>query len=284
MIKGVSIKDAPFEFSAMILRLRDFLAILETIAPARWAEPWDNPGLQVGSLSQEIKKIVSSLDPTFKSLVSASEANAQVLFTHHPLIFRPLSRIDINAFPGNVVAEAVKREISIVAAHTNLDVARRGINDILADLMGLINVAVLQHNDEAEGVGLGRIGDLPEPAELSVVAKDIKKILGTQTIRAIGQQDTLIRRLAVVGGSGGSLTSLAHEKGADLLLTGDIGHHVALEAKTLGIALIDGGHFYSEKTAFRVFAKNLEEILTSKGWEVTVETDEDETDPVWMSD
>ncbi len=268
----------------MILRLRDFLTTLETIAPIRWAEPWDNPGLQVGSLSQEIRKIFSSLDPTLSALISASEAHAQLLFTHHPLIFKPLSRLDINAFPGDVIAEAAKRGISIVAAHTNLDVARGGINDILADLMGLNNVEVLQPADEADGVGLGRIGNLPEPAALSTVAKDVKKLLGAQSIRAVGRRDVLIRRLAVVGGSGGSLTSLAHEKGADILLTGDIGHHVALEAESLGIALLDGGHFHSEKTAFRVFAKNLNKMLTSKGWEVAVETDEDERDPFWIDD
>ncbi|MBW1782117.1 MAG: Nif3-like dinuclear metal center hexameric protein [Deltaproteobacteria bacterium] len=268
----------------MILRLRDFLTTLETIAPTRWAEPWDNPGLQIGSLSQEIRKIFSSLDPTLSALISASEADAQLLFTHHPLIFKPLSRLDINVYPGDVLAEAAKRGIAIVAAHTNLDVARGGINDILADLIGLGDVEVLQPADEAVGVGLGRIGNLPKPAALAEVAKDVEKALGAQRIRAVGRRDVLIHRLAVVGGSGGGLTSLAHEKGAELLITGDIGHHVALEAEALGIALLDGGHFNSERTAFRVFAKNLDRMLTSKGWEASLETDDNETDPLWIDD
>jgi len=97
--------------------------LLETIAPARLAEPWDNSGLQVGSLSQKITKVFTSLDPTLNALISAAEAKAQLLFTHHPLIFKPLSRVDINSFPGDVVAEAAKRDVSIVAAHTNLDAA-----------------------------------------------------------------------------------------------------------------------------------------------------------------
>ena len=261
--------------------LKDFLGLLGTIAPARLAEPWDNSGLQVGSLSQKIRKVFTSLDPTLNALTSAAEANAQLLFTHHPLIFKPLSRLDINSFPGDVVAEAAKRGVSIVAAHTNLDAAQGGINDILADLVGLRNVEVLKNADEMDGVGLGRIGYLPGPAGLSAVARDVKKVLGTQNIKVVGQSDALIHRLAVVGGSGGSLLSLAYEKGADLLLTGDVGHHVALEAKSLGMALIDGGHFHTEKVAFRVFVKNLNKILKAKGWEVAFEIDKNETDPIW---
>ena len=255
--------------------------MLETIAPARLAEPWDNSGLQVGSLSQKITKVFTSLDPTLNALISAAEAKAQLLFTHHPLIFKPLSRVDINSFPGDVVAEAARRGVSIVAAHTNLDAARGGINDILADLMGLRNVKVLKNADEMDGVGLGRIGDLPGPTRLSAVARNVKKVLGTQNIKMVGQKSALIHRLAVVGGSGGSLLSLAYENGADLLLTGDVGHHVALEAKSLGMALLDGGHFHTEKTAFRVFVKNLNKILKAKGWDVTFEIDKNETDPIW---
>jgi dinuclear metal center YbgI/SA1388 family protein len=266
----------------MMLRLRDFLDTLESVAPAQWAEPWDNPGLQIGSPTQEIKKVFSSLDPTLEALMSASKAHAQLLFTHHPLIFTPLSRLQTDAFPGNVITEAARREIAIVAAHTNLDAAPGGINDILADLLGLTDVEVLKPVDAADGVGLGRIGNLPAPADLPAIARTVKNILGTPDIRAVGKQDALIRRLAVVGGSGGSLASLACEKGADLLLTGDVGHHVALEAETLGIALIDGGHFRSEKTAFRVFAGTLETLLRSQGWEIEVETDEGELDPIWI--
>jgi dinuclear metal center YbgI/SA1388 family protein len=259
------------------------LDMLESVAPARWAEAWDNPGLQIGSPDQEIKKIFSSLDPTLKALMSASRAHAQLLFTHHPLIFKPLTRLQTDAFPGNVITEAARQEIAIVAAHTNLDVAPGGINDILADLLGLTNVEILKPGD-ADGVGLGRIGDLPDPVDLPAVARVVKKILGTPNIRAVGKQSALIRRLAVVGGSGGSLVSLACEKGADLLMTGDVGHHLALEAEALGIAIIDGGHFHSEKTAFNVFAGTLQPLLQSKGWEIEVQTDEGEVDPIWICD
>jgi len=262
----------------MTLRLKDFLELLETVAPARWAEPWDNPGLQIGSPAQEIKKIFSSLDPTLKALKSASKAHAQLLFTHHPLIFKPVSRVQTDTFPGNVMAEAVRDGIAIVAAHTNLDSAPDGINDILARLLGLTDVEILKPFED--GAGLGRIGNLSNPVSLSAMAQTVRKVLGEGDMRVVGERDRPIRRIAVVGGSGGSLVSLACEKGADLLVTGDVGHHVALEAETLGIALIDGGHFHSEKAAFRVFARNLETLLRSKGWKIEIETDEGEGNPL----
>lgn len=265
----------------MMLRLEDFLNMLESVAPAQWAEPWDNPGLQVGCPTQEIKTIFSSLDPTFEALIAASTANAQLLFTHHPLIFKPVSRLQTDAFPGNVIAEAARRDMAIVAAHTNLDVAPRGINAILSDLLGLRDVEVLKPVADLEGVGMGRVGNLPHPAGLLAVAKTVMNILGTADVKVVGNPDAWIRRIAVVGGAGGSLLLPACQKGADLLFTGDVGHHVALEAKTLGIALIDGGHFHSEKTAFQYFSGTLETLLKSRGWDIQVVTNEGETDPIW---
>jgi len=264
----------------MVPRIKDILDRLEKIAPTVLAEPWDNPGLQVGSYSQEITKIFLSLDPTFKALRSAQRRNAQLLFTHHPLIFRPLSRLDINTHPGDVIVEAVKSRVSVIAAHTNLDMAKGGINDILAELLELETVEVLEVKDEAEYAGLGRIGDLPASVRLSVLVEKVKKVFGTEQVKVVGREDEQVRRLAVVGGSGGSLVSLAFQKGADLLVTGDIGHHHALEAESLGIALIDAGHFHTEKTAFGVFAERLRAMVTEWGWKVAVEVDEDETDPM----
>jgi dinuclear metal center YbgI/SA1388 family protein len=265
----------------MTPKLKDLLDVLEQIAPSRLAEPWDNPGLQVGSYSQEIKKIFFALDPTLRALRSAFKAGAQLLLTHHPLIFKPLSRLEIQAYPQNVIFEAVRNKISIVAAHTNLDVAKGGMNDILADMMELQEVEVLRKtNEDNDGVGLGRIGDLNEPTNLLGVVSNVKRILGAEKVRLVGEEDAMVRRLAVVAGSGGSLVPLAFQKGADLLLTGDVSHHHALEAEALGIALIDSGHFHTEKATFSNFTCRLEEKILAKGWEVTVEVDDNETNPM----
>jgi putative NIF3 family GTP cyclohydrolase 1 type 2 len=131
-----------------------------------------------------------------------------------------------------------------------------------------------------DGSGLGRIGNLPKSLQLSDVTKNVRKILGAEKLKVVGQGDRQIGRFAVVGGSVGNLLSLAFEKGADLLLTGDVGHHHALEAVTLGIALIDGGHFHTEKIPFGIFAEHLKKAVAGQGWEITIEVDEDETDPM----
>jgi len=264
----------------MFPKTRDVLDLLEKIAPAQLAESWDNPGLQVGSNSQEIKKIFMALDPTLEALRSASDRHAQLLLTHHPLIFTPLSQVDINAYPGNVAVEAVKGGISVVSVHTNLDVAAGGINDILAELLGLQQVEVLEEKAGVDGAGLGRVGDLPKAGMLTSVVEDVRQVFGSDNLRLVADGDVRIRRIAVVGGSGGGLTSRASEKGADLLITGDVGHHHALEAKSAGIALIDAGHFQTEKIAFRGFAERLRGLIDELGWGVEIETFEDENDPL----
>ena len=277
------LKRSPEAGFVMTPTVGDFLRLIERIAPMKLAEPWDNPGLQIGDSEQKIDKIFSSLDPTLHALMTASDAHAQVLFTHHPLIFKPISHVEINTYPGHILARAARRNISVVTAHTNLDVARGGINDILASLMGLQNVEVLEPHHDEPGVGLGRVGDLPEPADLFTLANTVKMMLGADHIRLVGQKADPVHRIAVVGGSGGSLISSAAKSGADVLITGDVGHHAALEARTLGIGLIDGGHFNTEKTAFNIFCENLEDFFRKDGWEVGVETDDTQVDPIWMT-
>jgi dinuclear metal center YbgI/SA1388 family protein len=245
------------------------------------AEPWDNPGLQIGDSEQKIRKVFSSLDPTSDALMGTFQFDAQVLFTHHPLIFKPVSHIEINTYPGQIIAQAAQKNISVVSAHTNLDVARSGINDILANLLGLNDIEVLKPHTEAPEAGLGRVGNLSEPSDLLSLAKAIKKQLGAEHIRLAGHtQKSSVKRIAVVGGSGGSLITDAAKMHADVLITGDIGHHAALEAKFLGIALIDGGHFHTEKTAFNIFCRKLENFFKEEGWEIGIETDDAQVDPI----
>ena len=258
--------------------------MIERIAPMKLAEPWDNPGLQIGDSGQKIRKIFSSLDPTTDALMGTVQSDAQVLFTHHPLIFKPVSHIEINTYPGQVLAQAAQRNISVVSAHTNLDVAGSGINDILAKLLGLNDIEVLKPHTEAPDVGLGRVGNLSEPSDLLSLANAIKKQLGAEHIRLAGHiQKNSVKRIAVVGGSGGSLIPDAAKMAADVLITGDIGHHAALEAKFLGIALIDGGHFHTEKTAFNIFCHELKNFFKEEGWEIGIETDDAQVDPMGIT-
>ncbi|MFP3911321.1 MAG: Nif3-like dinuclear metal center hexameric protein [Desulfobacteraceae bacterium] len=266
----------------MAFEVRHFMEMLERIAPLELAEPWDNPGLQVGDLSMPVNRVFVSLDPTLEAVRLAANAHAQVLFTHHPLIFKPISHIETTTYPGDVIRVALTQGIAIVTAHTNLDAAQGGINDMLAQLLGLDHVEVVSPASGFEQVGLGRIGDLPGSIPLADFALKVSKVLGaTRQLTRVGEESRPIRRVAVVGGSGGSLAGLAHQKGADLLLTGDVGHHTALEAATLGIALLDGGHFRTEKAAFTAFSRHLAAQCGAKGWTVQFQIHENETDPMY---
>ena len=266
----------------MIPKLRDILDLLEEIAPSHLAEDWDNPGLQVGAHAQEVSKVFLSLDPTLQAIKEAAEKRAQLLMTHHPLIFHPISSINWEVFPGSVIFEAFRNGISIVAAHTNLDVTQGGINDMLAHLFHLKDVEVLQAleaNTSGE-VGLGRIGNISEPMSLSAMIDTVKSALGAEGLRVVGSKNLEIKRVALVGGSGGSMVATASENGADLLITGDVGHHDALEAVSRGLALIDGGHFYTEKEAFALFANRFKRLLQEREWEVGVVSYHDEKNPL----
>jgi dinuclear metal center YbgI/SA1388 family protein len=260
--------------------VEDILFFLERIAPAATAEDWDNPGLQIGNPLLEVRKIMTSLDPALAVLQEASRREAQLLLTHHPLIFPSLSSVNQKTYPGNVIFEACKSEIAIVAAHTNLDVAQGGINDVLASLFHLQGIEVLQKNPTQPQRGLGRIGDLPEPESLLSFATRIKTLLGSGILGVSGNREKEIKRVAVVGGSGGSLVPVASAMGADVFVTGDVSHHDALRARSLGLALIDAGHFQTEKTAFALFTDGFKDLLNREGWDVVVETFEAERNPM----
>jgi dinuclear metal center YbgI/SA1388 family protein len=277
----------------MVPNLSEVQRVLEGLAPRGLAEPWDNPGLQVGDPDRRINGILVSLDPTLAAVREASGRGAQLLVTHHPLIFRPISSLDMSSFPGDVIGEAVRTGVSVVSLHTNLDSAEGGINDILAGLLDLRDVEVLEKRAgdgtapqiipakaKAETTGLGRVGNLPDSVSLSVMKTKVMEALCTKRpLRQIGDRRDMVRRVAVVGGAGGSLVAQAVERGADILVTGDVTYHQALEAVRLGLTVIDGGHFLTERAAMRVFAERLKAVLFSGGWEVWVTYLEAEQSP-----
>jgi GTP cyclohydrolase I len=269
--------------AAMTPTVHDLLAILDELAPFELAEPWDNPGLQVGDLSQVITRVCVALDPSMESLTGCMRQDGQLLVTHHPLIFKPLTTLDLQSYPASVILEAMKAGVSIVAVHTNLDMARMGINQMLAERLQLQEVSVLREIDEKEGWGLGRIGSLPSSIPFYSFAQEVKGILGADRLRLTGDRGKEIRRVAVVGGSGGSLIKDAFAHGADLLLTGDVGHHHALEAKTLGLAVIDGGHFLTERLGLKKFTAFFQDTMKDRAWDVDIVFLEDEADPLnWV--
>ncbi len=264
----------------MILYLKDILELIEEIAPHELSEPWDNPGLQVGAPRQQIKTIYFALDPTFNSIQKAIKYDADLIITHHPLIFRSISRLSPDTYPGNVIKEALGHNISIVSIHTNLDAAPGGIKDIVGEMRGREGTEVLKGVPGVEAAGLGRIGNLSRRMGLRDFLEWAKGIFGLSKIRVVCDSlDRDVGKVAVLGGSGGSLVSIAAQKEADVFITGDIGYHDALNALSHGLVLVDAGHFSTEDPAYRIFGKKFGSMLRDRGFEVEVLLDHEESDP-----
>lgn len=206
--------------------IRDFL---DGKAPVTTAEEWDNVGLLIGSPTDEVRRIVVALDVTCGALETAKAVGADLIVTHHPVIFSPLRHVD-----GLPLALA-QANISVIAAHTNLDKAVGGVNDTLAARLNLTDV----HPTED---GMCRIGKLPEPTDAVTFAKTVGTVLNTD-VRTNG--GNTVTTVAVCGGSGGDfLTALADK--TDAFVTGEVRHHEWLYANERGITVIEAGHYATE--------------------------------------
>lgn len=364
-------------------RVSDIVGIINKIAPFARAEEWDNVGLQVGDPAARADKIMVSLDPGRDAVDAAIAAGCRLLLTHHPFIFRPLKRISLADPLGELASLAIKNDLALLSIHTNLDVARGGVNDLLAGLLGVtscdplkitdteelvklavfvprgseeqvmealfrfsgfignysdcsfqaagigtfkplegahpyigqvgkreyaeesrveallrkedlpaaVNALVKAHPYEepaydlypllnrGEASGLGRIGVLPEETTLAQFAAAVKSRLGAGGLRYVGAAGRRVKKVALCGGSGASLIRDAWKKGADVLVTGDVKYHEAREAETLGLALVDAGHFATERPMIRGVAELLRGELEKKRFTAEILAFEGEREP-----
>jgi len=282
----------------MTATVADIIKVMETMAPLRLAEEWDNVGLQVGQLDWPVRSIWVALDPLCDVVDGACRNGVDLLITHHPLIFNPLRCVNFDTPVGSVIQAAAGHKLAIFAAHTNFDSAADGINDILASRLGLADLEVLKrvgHPDEdsmaefypllppatdyMQKQGLGRIGELQETMELLPFALSIKEKLGLKYIKVAGKSDLPVRRVAVCSGSGSSLMKDFYSSGAQVFISGDLGYHDAREVEALNLGLIDMGHFPSEYIMVEVLAKRLDKILAADGQDIKVEACRLENDP-----
>jgi len=257
----------------------DLLAALQSVAPAQLAEDWDRVGLMVGRLDSRVSGVLVALDATVEAVAAARQQGLNALVTHHPLLFRPLGVVDWSKPTGAAVAEAVKQEVSVLAAHTNLDSVQGGVSDVLADLLGLSQVEVLIPLAGQDRAGLGRTGNLDRPLSLAGFIELVKKVLKVDSVQVAGRPETEILRVAVCGGSGGDLVQAAWSSGAQVLLTGEVPHHAAREAEFLGLALIAAGHFATEAPVTPVLARRLEETLSAAGRPLKIKTHDAQQPP-----
>jgi dinuclear metal center YbgI/SA1388 family protein len=262
----------------------DIIDLIHTIAPPHLAEPWDNCGLQVGNPDAQVKRIAVALDPDELTIRLASQGAADLLVTHHPLIFQRLSSIDIRAGTGRAVAAALAAGISVYSAHTSLDHAPGGTSFAMAKKLSLIDPTPLSWpgpTDRAQTAPLDRAdspdgivytGRLPSSMRLIELAGFAKESLNAPLVRCVGDPERRVSRVAVCAGSGGDFITTVHSLGADVLITGEVRYHAAASAADLGIALIEAGHFWSELPVLSEAARGIEEQLRMKRWAVDVMT------------
>ncbi len=215
------------------MKIKEVYDFLDFVAPFETSAQWDNCGLSVGSLDNDFSKILVALDVTDEVIDEALKIGAELVVTHHPLIFNPVSQIESNT----LLYKAVKSGLTFISSHTCLDKAIGGVNDCLARKVGIKNV---QHETVDEFLKVGEI----EPCSVKEFAEKIKASLGGAV--AFMDNGKTIKKVAICSGGGGDLINAAAIVGADALLTGEAKHHEFLEAKRLGVALFAAGHYETE--------------------------------------
>lgn len=348
---------------------------MEELAPKHYAVEGDKIGIQVGTLNKPVSKVLVALDVTDEVVDEAIASGANLIIAHHAVIYRPLAKLDFSTPAGRLFEKLIKHDIAVYISHTNLDVADGGINDWMAEMLGLEGRGNLEevHNDQlyklvvfvpkdhhkqvleamwkagagqighysncsfnidgtgtfrpgqgtdpfigehgkleqvsevrvetivplsarrkvvqvmlkahpyeevaydlyavdmkGRSFGLGRVGRLPEAATLQELAEQVKQVFEVPAVRVVGKLDRPVRKVAVLGGSGGRYVSKALFAGADVLVTGDIDYHTAHDALAAGLAIIDPGHNIEKLMKPRV-AQWLDEKLKEKGYATEVQ-------------
>lgn len=265
--------------------VRQILSLIDSdIAPWHLAESWDNCGLCAGHPEWPVTKVVVGLDADMPVMEAARQWQADMVLTHHPMFITPVKTVDFSGMPGAAIALAAEARIAVISAHTNLDRAAGGLNDHLADRLGIQAVQVLETDGPEGGIpgsmtGLGRVGPLAAPVSLAELADQIRSRLGGNPVRVVGDPGKTIREAAVCSGSGGSLIPAFLASGADVYITGDIKYHEARLIESHGRALVDAGHFASEIIAVDLLVRRLGQAVSRAGFSLEILPFTGEADP-----
>lgn len=235
------------------MTVRDITNAIEEFAPLSLQEKWDNSGLVIGSPEDAVTGVMVGFDCTVELIEEALQRGCNMVVTHHPLIFGGVKRIDVKDPVGAAITAAVKGGVAVYAAHTSADKVIRGVSGDMARKLGLVNVGILE--PDGEGTGLGCIGDFPEPLTADEALAAVKRAFGLKIIRHSRPVEGRIRRVAVLGGSGGSDVDAAMSAGAQLYITADISYHKFFTPE--GFMVMDIGHFESEVGIVDIFLSEI---------------------------
>ncbi len=242
------------------MRCSEIINIIEQLSPKEFASEWDNVGLIIGRQDKNVEKVVIALDATEETIEKAIQLNADLLITHHPIIFTGIKKICAEEYIGEKIINLIKNDICCYALHTNFDVM--GMADAAADELGMKQREVLEilFEDDISKEGFGRIGKLPWIMSTRECAEHIKKCFQVDSVRVYGELEATHETVAILPGSGADAIEMALQANVDIYITGDIKYHVGLEAKEKGLTIIDAGHYGLEK----IFMNYMKEYLNRK--------------------
>lgn len=252
-------------------KLFEIIKKLEELAPPALAEKWDNVGLMIGDFDRNIRNIYVCLDVTSENVQTALDFGADLIISHHPLLFNPLKRIVESDVIGGIVTSLIKNGISVYSMHTNFDKADGGMNDLLAEKLGLCEIRKYTEGECLDELSnptdnIGRVGVLREAMPMEEFVIRVSGHLNCANIKFVGDPCDTVKTVALCSGAGGGYIYNAYKSGADVYVTSDVRHHEAQLASELGLGLIDAGHFETEN----IFCEFMLSFLLEKFEDVNV--------------
>lgn len=268
-------------YAEPVTTLHEFTAAAHRLWPLDAAEDWDTPGLTVGDASWPVRRVLIAVDAVRDTVEEACAGKYDLLVTHHPLLMRGVTTLSTERYKGALVTRLIQSSCALLAAHTNADVVDSGATSVLARALRLRDVRVIQPTTTPE-IGIGRVGVLPQAMTLGELARRVSQILPATAsgVRAAGDWDARVERVALCSGAGDSLLASPHVLGADVYITSDLRHHPAQEAREQaliadGPALLDVSHWASEWLWCESAAGELRAVFP----EVTIDVSDVRTDP-----
>lgn len=258
----------------------EIIQLFEEWSPKKLAMEGDPIGLHIGQLNRKVEKVLVTLDVNEAIIDEAINRGANLIIAHHPPLFRPVKHIWTDTAQGRMIEKCMKNDVSVYAAHTNLDIANGGVNDMLAEKLELTQVKILEQTitDADDVFGIGRVGSLKSELTLEEFAHVVKKKLDVPAVRIVGDRNRKIKKVGVLGGDGNKYIYAAKRAGADVLVTGDLYYHVAQDAEALDLCVIDPGHNV-EKVMIQGVAEKMSSLCEARQYNVTFLQSELSTEP-----
>lgn len=246
------------------MKCEDIIKILEEGFPVKYAVPGDKTGFQVGNRKKEVHHIFIALDASEENIEEAIRVGADMLLTHHPMIYSPLATVTSDTFHGRKVIKMIENGICYMSTHTNYDSCRMA--ELAAERLGMTDCQVLE--EVADGLGIGMVGKLPKEMTLRECAVYVKEKFQIPSVRFFGDGQKSVKLAAICPGSGRSVIGACHALGAEVFITGDIDHHTGLDQVDDNLPIIDAGHYGIE----HIYIEDMCSFLSQKCPKVKLST------------